>query len=154
MKVKRNWFDKLVAVFCGGCIVGIVVYLIIRWNQLPDKIPGHFNYKGEVDRWGTKGELLTLPIIGAVLYLGITLAQAFPKSWNTGVTITEENKERVYRNLMTMISSMKLIMVAMFAFMEYYQINIYNLPKYFLLVTLGVLFGVLAFFIVRLFRVK
>ena len=43
------------------------LYLAMIWNILPDKVPLHWNYKGEIDRWGSKTELiwivflLTLP---------------------------------------------------------------------------------------------
>ncbi len=38
-------------------IVGFVllpfIYLAYLWNSLPEKVPMHWNYKGEIDDWGT-----------------------------------------------------------------------------------------------------
>ena len=48
-------------------IIGLIVYLasifflIYVWNKLPDQVPGHYNAQGEVDRMGSKFELLLLP---------------------------------------------------------------------------------------------
>ena len=154
MKVKRNWFDIVVDILCLILLVGICVYLISQWNDLPDKVPGHYNLNGEVDRWGSKSELLILPIMGWVLYIGITALETFPKIWNTGVTITEENKERVYRLIKTMIGVTKFLMVLIFTLLEISGIKGESLPWYFTVLYLGVMFGELTFFIVKLVRIK
>jgi uncharacterized membrane protein len=60
-------------------IIGIVlmpfVYLAFIWNTLPDKIPTHWNVKGEIDQWGDKfsliGVLFMLPVFVYVLMLVI-----------------------------------------------------------------------------------
>ena len=58
-------------------IIGIVlipfVYLAFLWNTLPEKVPTHWNYKGEIDRWGDKysliGLLFLLPVLTYLLLL-------------------------------------------------------------------------------------
>ncbi|PWA10809.1 SdpI family protein [Flavobacterium laiguense] len=60
-------------------IIGIVlmpfVYLAFIWNTLPNKVPTHWNYKGEVDHWGDKfsliGLLFMLPVFTYALMLVI-----------------------------------------------------------------------------------
>ncbi len=48
-------------------------YLALIWNELPDKVPIHWNIEGEIDRYGSKTHLLFVPIIMPVLtYLLIT----------------------------------------------------------------------------------
>ncbi len=48
-------------------IVGLVllpfVYLAFVWNQLPDEVPVHWNFEGEIDRYGNKTSLLLIPIL-------------------------------------------------------------------------------------------
>ncbi|MDD3723407.1 MAG: SdpI family protein [Lutibacter sp.] len=39
------------------------IYLAYIWNQLPEKIPMHWNNKGEIDRYGDKIELIIIPIL-------------------------------------------------------------------------------------------
>ena len=49
----------------------MVIPLIINSVSLlflPDKIPAHYNFKGQVDRWGSKYESLILAFI--ILILG------------------------------------------------------------------------------------
>jgi uncharacterized membrane protein len=58
-------------------IIGIVlmpfIYLAFIWNALPEKVPTHWNYKGEIDHWGDKisliGLLFMLPVLIYVLLL-------------------------------------------------------------------------------------
>lgn len=58
-------------------IVGFVLlpftYLTYLWNSLPEKVPIHWNYKGEIDDWGTKYSLIgvafLLPVLTYVLML-------------------------------------------------------------------------------------
>ena len=60
-------------------IIGIVlmpfVYLAFIWNTLPEKVPTHWNYKGEIDHWGDKfsliGMLFMLPFFVYVILLVI-----------------------------------------------------------------------------------
>ena len=39
------------------------LYLAYIWNQLPAEVPLHWNINGEVDRYGSKGELLIIPLL-------------------------------------------------------------------------------------------
>ena len=60
-------------------IIGFVLlpfmYLGYLWNSLPEKVPIHWNYKGEIDDWETKysliGVLFLLPVFTYVLMLVI-----------------------------------------------------------------------------------
>ena len=60
-------------------IIGFVLipfmYLGYLWNSLPEKVPIHWNYKGEIDDWGTRysliGFLFLLPVLTYVLMLVI-----------------------------------------------------------------------------------
>lgn len=39
------------------------IYLAYIWNQLPERVPLHWNLQGEVDRYGDKTELLLIPVL-------------------------------------------------------------------------------------------
>lgn len=39
------------------------VYLAYLWNNLPNKVPMHWNINGEIDRYGEKIELLLIPFL-------------------------------------------------------------------------------------------
>lgn len=52
-------------------IIGIVltpfVYLAIIWDSLPQRVPIHWNYKGEIDNWGDKFSLILMLLLLPVL---------------------------------------------------------------------------------------
>jgi uncharacterized membrane protein len=39
------------------------IYLAYLWNDLPNKVPMHWNIKGEINRYGDKSELIIIPIL-------------------------------------------------------------------------------------------
>ncbi len=49
------------------------IYLAFLWNTLPEKVPVHWNIQGEIDRWGSKAELLLIPILLPLLIYIIML---------------------------------------------------------------------------------
>jgi uncharacterized membrane protein len=49
------------------------IYLAYVWNQLPEKVPMHWNIQGEINRYGEKIELLLIPILLPLLVYVIFL---------------------------------------------------------------------------------
>ncbi len=39
------------------------IYLAMIWSSLPEKVPMHWNIRGEIDRWGNKSELILIPVL-------------------------------------------------------------------------------------------
>ncbi len=152
MRRSRTIPDRILEVISLLVMIGTTFYLIVGWNSFPDRIPAHYNAAGEIDRWGGKGELIFLLVMMWILYIGITLIQRFPQIWNTGVQVTQENRERVYRTLMYMLETLKLLMVAGLSFLTVYGMTGKNLPVWFLFVFMGALFADLIFWMVRLVR--
>lgn len=66
-------------------IVGFVllpfIYLAYLWKGLPEKVPTHWNYKGEIDDWGTKYSLIGLVFLLPVLtyFLMLVIPKIDPK---------------------------------------------------------------------------
>ena len=154
LKLKRSKYDILLEIVCLILLIGVLIYLFLNWNSIPEKIPGHYNAMGEIDRMGSKKELLVLPIISWLMYLGMTVLERFPQIWNTGVTVTEENKGRVYRVLKNMLSTMKLIVVAVFVYLTINSSRAISLSVWFLPVFITLMFGSIIFFSMKLVRVK
>ncbi len=52
-------------------------YLLLRWNEIPDRVPLHWNIQGEADRWGPKAELWMIPLLTCgLLYLILLVVPA------------------------------------------------------------------------------
>ena len=154
IKIERNALDVLEAIVSLSCLVGVSLYLILAWSTIPAQIPAHYNAAGEVNRWGSKSERIILPIISWLIYGMITLIERFPQAWNTGVRVTEENRAEVFRLLKNMIACVKMITLSIFSCLTVLSSLARNLPMWFLLVFLVLLFGTIAYYIVKLTRLR
>jgi uncharacterized membrane protein len=65
--MKRNYFLIAALVIAATFIVTLVFY-----PDLPDRIPAHWNLRGEVDRYGDKREIFLLP--GAMVFFALLFA--------------------------------------------------------------------------------
>ena len=154
MKIKNSIFDIILNIACIILLLGVVIYLLIRWSSIPDQVPGHFNVSGDVTRWDSKGTLIIMPVIAGVLYIGITILERFPQVWNTGVRITQENMFRVYRILKSMISIVKLLIITIFVSITIITSLAISLPSWLMPVFISLIFGTIVFNIVRLVKAR
>lgn len=87
--------DKLLKKIIWLFVLAPAIYLAFRWNNLPEKVPMHYDLKGNIDRYGNKNELLVmLLIITAVnLLVFFLLTNAYRIDKKNG----KENKSRYFR---------------------------------------------------------
>ncbi len=45
-----------------------IAYLIYLWNKIPKEVPMHFDINGEVDRYGSKSELIIITLLPLLIY--------------------------------------------------------------------------------------
>ena len=151
--MNKHPLDKLMNRLSLLVLVGTVVFLAGYWKQIPAEVPMHYA-AGEIDRWGSRAELLILPVIAWLLYGLLTVVEQFPSAWNTGVKVTAENREQVYALLGHMLSTLKLLVMVMFAWITLWCALARPLPVWFLPVVLAAVFGNMAYWLVRLFRAR
>ncbi len=154
MKLKYTKFQKAIELITIIFLLLIWIYLIVSWDNLPDKIPGHYNAAGIVDRLGNKSEILLTPIVSLVLYTLLTIVSYFPSIWNVPNKVTEENREFTYGNLKTMLILIKMEMVITYAYMTYCGIKTQSLGAWFLPLDLMVIFGTIIYYIIKISRKK
>ncbi|MCI8281439.1 MAG: DUF1648 domain-containing protein [Lachnospiraceae bacterium] len=154
MKVKRSKYDIFVEAACLLCLMGGCIYLAVIWKSIPDEIPIHYNFAGEVDKMGNRKSIFFIVIVNWLIYLFITAIEQIPGIWNTGVPVTPRNQEKVYRILKNMIGSTKLECVVIFSYLMMQSITARSLPAAFLPISMGALFGIMVYFIVRLVQAR
>ena len=155
MEIKHNKLDTIAEVFCMILLIVTTLYTIYMYIQLPEKIPIHYNAAGVIDRYGNKLEIFILLIVTWVMYIGLSLVTRVPQFWNTGVSVTAENKDRVYRILKNMLKIIKMEIIVIFCYLIYNTTSFYNLPKWFVPVFLVLLFStMLISFIVLIKKAK
>lgn len=140
IKIETTNYNRLMQILSFSILIGTFIFLAVYWNKIPDKIPAHYNALGEINRFGKKSELLFCPIIALIMYLGISILERYPKAWNTGVNITSENRDFVYKHLKNMITTEKFAIVFTFSFLTIMPALSLPLPSWFLPIDLLIVF--------------
>ena len=154
MKSENTRADRILDLLGWILLIGTLVYLILGWPSFPDQIPMHYNGAGEIDRWGGKGEIIFIEVMMWILYLGIGVVEKYPQIWNTGVEVTAKNKEKVYRTLKYMLKTLKFLTALIFAYLIVNSLQSAPLPGWFTPAVMILVFGDMAFWLIRLFRIK
>ena len=154
--IATTKYDIFVEVLCLILLVGTTGYLLAVWQNIPDRIVVHYNLAGHINRMADKTApmLLFLPAIGWGLYLLVTIVGRFPRLWNTGVKVTDQNRQQVYRTLKSMMGTMKLAVVAILSILNVYGTVVRPLPGWFLPGALVLMLGTLFFFTARLMKAR
>ena len=67
LKIKLTKYQQRL-ITLGWLIIAMNFIIVgISYTNLPDIIPAHFNYKGEVDGFGTKSTIWTFPILSSII---------------------------------------------------------------------------------------
>lgn len=120
-KTKREWIWDCIGLLT---FLGSVFLLLWQWDNIPDKVPGHYNALGEVDRWGEKWELLFLPGIGAIILILLGVLERFPEVYNYPKRFNESNAEQFYLHNRMLLNQLKNISQIIFAFILYESVSI------------------------------
>lgn len=88
--------DSFLKKFIWVIIAAPVIYLAVLWNSLPEKVPMHFDLHGNIDRYGSRNELLGMSAlltgISVLVYLLLNnIYRIDPKKY------AAENKDRLRR---------------------------------------------------------
>ena len=144
-KTKMEWLADGLGYVSLAIMLAI---LLMQWDSLPEQVPAHFGANGEVDRWGSKWELLILPGIVIALNIFLKIFEKFPQVHNYPERLNESNVVAFYTNSRQAINYMKNIINLLFAYLVYNSISIalsgadsLGWPFYFILMLLFVVLG-------------
>ncbi|WP_336881108.1 DUF1648 domain-containing protein [Priestia koreensis] len=159
LQIPRTPVEYVLTIASFVLLLTMIVYISIQWSVLPDRIPTHFNFQGEADEWGGKGTVWTLPGIGSVLLIGLTITERFPHAYNYLVPITEATAKAQYQNARLMMVVIKFEIIGLFAYFSWQSIQLafgrnVGLGNWELPVVLIMIFGTCILFIVRSFRMN
>jgi uncharacterized membrane protein len=151
--------DKLVELLGWIILLALWGWTFSHYSTLPGTIPTHFNAAGEADGFGSKASLSALPIIATLLFIGITVLNRYPHSFNYPTSITQDNALRLYTLATRMLRYLKLVLVVVFGGIEFMTIQnatgkAAGLGAWFLPLTLLLVFLPLIYFVVKSVQAK
>jgi uncharacterized membrane protein len=128
-------------------ILFLIIYPLLHFTQLPDRIPIHFGLDGTPDQHANKIVIWTLPLLGLMTFLGLKKLNNFPHTFNYLQEITLENAKRQYTFASKMIRMLNTIIACVFSYItsQIVQIGFGNkagLGTYFIQAFLILIIGV------------
>ncbi len=162
IKIQLTVFDWLIEVLAWILIAAIWGITIYSYSKLPDVIPLYYAVSGKPDVFGGKENIFSLPMLAAILFMGLTIVNRYPQIFNFPVKITAENVLNRFKDVTRLIRYLKLVVTAAFT---YYIIKTtkyagdinaitQGLGVRFLLLAIGILFIPLMYFSIKTFRSK
>ena len=154
INLKLNQTDKALEILGWISIFGIWVLTLANYFELPEIIPIHYNGAGEADGFGNKTNILTIPIIATILFVGMTILNKYPHVFNYPSEITDENVFHQYTNATRMIRYLKLTIVIIFGVIVFRTIQNVNgnadgLGNWFLPLTIAMIFIPILYFLIN-----
>lgn len=147
MKQKYTTSQILIEASALVILLSVFAYVITNWNTIPEQIPSHFNFYGQIDSWSSKNFIFFPVLVSLFLYLLLTVVSFYPSMWNMPVKITDENREQAYHHTRNMITILKLELVSTFSYITIQTVKVQMLSPYFLLAFLTAIFGTMALYI-------
>jgi uncharacterized membrane protein len=151
--------DKLVDILGWIVLLAIWGWTFSHFSTLPETIPTHFNAAGEADGFGRKASIIGLPVIATLLFIGLTVLNRYPHSFNYPTAITQDNALRLYTLATRMLRYLKLVLVLVFGGIEFMTIQhatgkAAGLGVWFLPLTLVLIFIPLIYFVINSIKEK
>lgn len=159
LKLTLSTSDKTIEVMGWLLLVTLWVLIVWSYNNLPSTIATHFNVAGQADAYGSKTSLFTLPIIGTIIFVVITILNNYPHIFNYPTPINPNNALAQYTNATRMLRYLKCIVLLIFLSITMLTIKVAStkgmgLGFWFLPISIGAIFIPLTFFIIKAFKRK
>lgn len=160
MRIGNTYFkiyELVLAALSFLTLAALTIWLLIRWNSIPDIIPTHFGVSGEADATGGKGNIWILPGLGWIIWITFTVLDFFPGAWNVrglGEIRSEAGKAKALSMTRTFLEVIKLLIVLLFAYLTVNQVNGTGPSALFLPLVIFLLMGTSVVHIVLLSRLK
>lgn len=117
-------------------LLGLCFYLTLSYYpSLPDRIPSHFNLQGLPDAWGGKGSLLIYPLLGAFIYILLTIMNILlavmkdprglinlPQKRKTALTAAQVEELRIFLN--RCLFALKTLLLGLFTYSLYATVEV------------------------------
>ncbi len=154
IKPKLTTADTVFEILGWILVFAVWAFTIVKYASLPEIIPIHYNLAGEADRFGGKANILTLPLIATVLFIGMTILNKYPHIFNYPTRINKDNALRQYTIATRMVRYLKFSVVLIFGLLAVETVrNAESQPSelnvWFLPLTLGIIFVPTIYYIMK-----
>ena len=75
-------------------VLGLILYLIIGWNSIPDQVPTAFDEAGVPVEYAGKGSLIFMPVVGILLALMMAALVNDTRVWRFPFALRDEMRAK------------------------------------------------------------
>ena len=109
IKLEKNKIDLLIEILTFSLIIISITIIGVFYNQLPEKIPIHFNWPTkDINGLGSKNIIFASPILFSIIAFGIYKLNKFPWIFNYPFEINEKNAVYNYTQATLMLRILNL----------------------------------------------
>lgn len=123
IKIENDIYNILLDLTCGILLIISTTKVLTNWMKLPQIIPSHFNFAGEVNGFGNKNFILILPSAMIFLFIIFTILEKFPKRFNYPIKINHNNAEIQYKLVVKLLKITKVEILIIFTYLSNAIIN-------------------------------
>lgn len=132
----------LLVLLCG--------YVAIMWGQIGDQVPGHFGLNGEIQGMAERKKLLLMPVLGIMMYFGITIISLVPALSKLPFQEQVASKRDIYQAAKSLLIVMKCEAILLLFYLTVHMADVSALGPYFFRVTILIAILTLIFFVSRI----
>lgn len=114
IKVAMQKTDIILESISWLILILAVSYLLVNVSLLPDRIPVHFNARGEADGYGPRNSLYFIVIFPFAINVLLTILSRYPHRFNYLNKITEENAAYQYKLSIRLLRILKISIAIIF----------------------------------------
>ena len=132
--LKRSILVNTVDCLCAILLIGCTTWVGLKYGSMPERIPIHYGLNGVADGYGSKSAIWTV-IVFAWFEIGlVSLVEQFLKFRKA----RQENTPSRLRSAWHLLSTTKLAIACMFAYIAVMSVSCRNLPEWFAAIVIAV----------------
>ena len=108
LKLELSYGDRFIEAISWALLAILWILTLSFYDKLPEIIPTHFDTLGQPNQHGSKLSIMFLPVIGTLVFVGLTVLNIYPHIFNLPVKINESNAYRQYTNATRMLRILKI----------------------------------------------
>ncbi len=149
---------KILDILITILVLGTTVFFVYYWKDIPEKVPLHWNFKGEIDDYAKPGSYIILIMMMYFFWAGHTLTKLFSIfdikenlfGKRNKKSVTEEMEKKAYNLLFAMLWICDFLVQFMLAYIIVNGVLVRNLGLWYLPVSLLLLTADFVWFFIKI----
>ncbi|MBQ1706603.1 MAG: DUF1648 domain-containing protein, partial [Clostridia bacterium] len=123
MRIGNTYFkvyDLVLGVLSLLVLAGASIWILVHWGAIPDAVPTHYDFSGNIDGTGGKSNILIMVGLAWFIWLTFTVLDFFPGAWNVhGLSeiSSTAGKAKAITLTRTFLQVIKLLIAILFSYL-------------------------------------